>query len=98
MLHNQTEFEAALEEAAALIDNPPPRGTPQDRRLGELLDEIARYRPQMAAPADEAPMVEERARLARRIEDFHSRYEAQKPKPLPGTDDDGLGPVYGSLT
>ena len=98
MIHNQTEFEAALEQAAALIDNPPPPGTPEDRRLGELLGEIARYRPQMAAPADTAPMAEEREGLAKRIEAFHRRYEAQKPKPLPGADDDGVGTVYGSLT
>lgn len=71
MIRSHDEFEAALEEAARLLDASPADGAADHDRLLSLMREIARYRPTIQfAPAEETSGSE---RLSRRLDDFESR-------------------------
>jgi hypothetical protein len=72
MVWNEEEFDAALREADAMLDNPPVEGSPAYERLITLLADIASYRPNIFKPA-EPPLSEERARLAKHLESFEAR-------------------------
>ncbi|WP_296600776.1 hypothetical protein [Phenylobacterium sp.] len=88
MIQTHEQFEAALDAATHVLEDPPEPATPAHERLMALLKDIAAYRPQIQAPA-EADDDGERARLAKRLEEFESkvapRYEHEW-RPMLGDD------------
>jgi hypothetical protein len=72
MITGEAEFEAALHEADGLLHPRPAEGTPEHARLMELLKDLARWRPNLAAPA-EPSIAAERARLAKHLDAFEAR-------------------------
>lgn len=68
MIRDDTDFENALEEAFALFEHPLHPGGPEDRRLGDLLADLAAYQPSPQAPAPDDPDAERAARLAAQAE------------------------------
>jgi hypothetical protein len=49
MITDETSFEAALEQVARFLEQPPHEGTAQDYELASLLEEIAQYQTQLQA-------------------------------------------------
>lgn len=72
MITGEAEFEAALQEADALLDRRPAEDTPEYARLMDLLKDLARWRPNVFIPAEPA-IAAERARLAKRLDAFEAR-------------------------
>lgn len=76
MIQTHQQFEAALEAATRVLEEPPETGTPAYERFMALLQEIADYRPQVGAPAH-TDDDDERARLAKRLADFEAKVAPQ---------------------
>lgn len=72
MITGETEFEAALQEADALLERRPAEDTTEHARLLELLKDLAHWRPNVLTPAEPA-LTAERARLAKRLDAFEAR-------------------------
>ena len=72
MIQTHEQFEAALDAATHVLEDPPENGTPGYEQLMALLKDIAAYRPQIQAPAD-VEDDKERAHLARRLADFETK-------------------------
>ena len=72
MITGEAEFEAALQEADALLDRRPAEGGPEHARLLDLLKDLARWRPNVFIPAEPA-IAAERTRLAKRLDAFEAR-------------------------
>jgi antitoxin component HigA of HigAB toxin-antitoxin module len=72
MITGEAEFEAALQEADALLDERPEDGTAEYARLMELLKDLARWRPNVFTPAEPA-IADERARLAKHLDTFEAK-------------------------
>jgi hypothetical protein len=79
IITDEAEFEAALEEAMAILDAPPEPGSPQEQRFAELLEAITGYEPPPAEPPN--PLRQRLKDLSSRIERLQSEREAGRAKP-----------------
>jgi hypothetical protein len=79
IITDEAGFEAALEEAMAILDEPPEPGTATDRRFAELLEAIADYQPSVAEPPN--PLRERLNDLTARLERLQNERAASKAKP-----------------
>jgi hypothetical protein len=76
-------FESDLQEALWLIEQPPETGSPEDRRLGELLQRIGRSRPQFAPPGEAHPYRDQMNALTEHIRSVSDHYDSEHPKGHP---------------
>lgn len=88
MFQDRQTFVAALEEAAALLGNPPTQGTREHDHFMHLLSELDRYCPGEASLVDRASdvglMRDARDDLTRRLADFRAHYPARERGPENG--------------
>jgi hypothetical protein len=74
MIHNDEQFQDALETATVQMADPPSEGTVDHRQLMDLLKQIAGYRPAIIQAAKD-PSSDDRSHLADELKTF----EAQMP-------------------
>lgn len=91
-------FESDLDEALAFLKDPPAEGTPEDRRMMDVLERIRRgYGELPAHVANADPVAEKLDHLDRHIKDLAAeRYRDQHANDMshpPGMD--GVGPLLG---
>lgn len=93
MTEAQEAFEADLEAAMRLLDDPPAPGSAEDRRLAEILERIERYRPEGTEEAPPSPLDAKIDRLSERIRNLRERRESDRE--IGPTTDHGIGPTLG---
>ncbi len=80
MIKDRQDFEAALERAAAFLAEPPAAGTPEETQFWSLLEELARYRPQLEAEGgDRPPLSDDLAVFDSQLAAFRERFHPDQP-------------------
>lgn len=74
MIQSQEEFDALLEEATVLMDHDHTDGSPQSRRLSDVMGLLAEYSSFMEAAPEEDPGAGERAELLARADELERRF------------------------
>ena len=72
MIHNDEQFQDALEAATVHLAHPPAEDTADHRRLMDLLKQIAGYAPVVLEAAQD-PSSEDRSHLADELKAFEAR-------------------------